>query len=83
LIVYHVQQWDYILRYEKSSDETADNVAREAFEKKLCKAGLILEIEQSVEYDSEYYVKIMFPFHVLCEQAQKDKLRLELHVRIY
>ncbi|KAI9351161.1 calcium-activated chloride channel-domain-containing protein [Zopfochytrium polystomum] len=77
-VIYGVEQWDYILRFKKSKHEDAAVLARNEFERRLCKRGVVMEHEQSKEKSSTIYVKLLVPFHVLCVEARTLKLMFRL-----
>ncbi|KAJ3328165.1 hypothetical protein HDU76_010474 [Blyttiomyces sp. JEL0837] len=76
-ILFGVNQWDYIIRTKKTSDQTIIR-ARQSFEKSLCRKGLILEIEESFERNHVIFIKVLLPFYVLCREARLLKLRLPI-----
>ncbi|KAJ3396565.1 hypothetical protein HDV05_003156, partial [Chytridiales sp. JEL 0842] len=78
-LIYGVRRYDYILKFRQSEDQRVLDL-RAAFERKVLKKGLILEIEWSVEDPNEYFLKVLAPFSVLCNEAQKTKLKLPLKV---
>lgn len=57
-------------------------IKRENFERLLLKSGLIIELESDAAKDDEIFVKLYVPFQLLCEQAQKIKLKMRLDVSV-
>ncbi|KAJ3415867.1 hypothetical protein HDV05_003931 [Chytridiales sp. JEL 0842] len=81
-VVYDNERWDYVLRYEKPLLEALSKnlshaeaaAVRWDFENRMCMLGLIVEVEESLETDLVFFVKIKTPFHVLCTEARALKI---------
>ncbi|CAI2175932.1 18391_t:CDS:10 [Funneliformis geosporum] len=84
-VIYNYEFPDFIIKFNEKGDKVTkreiNQLKRLNFEKLLLRAGLILEFE--LDSDRVFtYIKVIAPFEKLCNQAEKQKLKMAITTKI-